>query len=67
MAIAPASEPDTHAEEHDAHHAPIDPNAAPTHGDVRFTFSLAQMAVPWVLGVIALVAGVVLGLTVVNN
>ena len=67
MAIAPASEPDTHHEEADAHHPPADPNAAPTHGDVRFTFSFAQMAVPWALGLIALVLGVVLGLTVVNN
>ena len=55
---------DAHA---DPHHAPADPNAAPTHGDVRFSFSGGQMAVAWVLGTLAIVAGIVLGLTVTNT
>ena len=55
---------DAHA---DPHHAPADPNAAPTHGDVRSSFSGGQMAVAWILGTVAIVAGVVLGLTLANT
>jgi hypothetical protein len=45
----------------------VDPNAAPTHGDVRSSFSGRQMAVAWILGAVAIVAGIVLGLTVTNT
>ena len=54
------------ADSHDAHgHA--DPNAAPTHGDVRATFSPGAVFFCYALAAIALVAGVVTGLTIVNN
>jgi len=68
MAIAHAVDEDKqqhHAE--DAHHAPADPNVAPTHGDVRTSFSAGQLAFVWILGAIAIVAGIAAGLTVVNN
>jgi hypothetical protein len=59
-----------HADPHaaaEAHHPPADPNAAPTHGDVRSSFSRGQLAVAWILGAIAIVAGIALGMTVTNT
>jgi hypothetical protein len=44
-----------------------DPNAAPTHLDVRDRFSSLQVTVAAVAGVVATIVGIVLGLTLVNN
>ena len=67
MAVVHATPHETDQHEGEGHHAPEDPNAAPTHLDVREQFSFAQMAVIWGFGAIAIVAGIVAGLTVVNN
>ena len=67
MAVAHATPHETEHHEDDGHDAPEDPNAAPTHLDVRSDFSVAQMAFIWGLGAIAIVAGIAVGLTVVNN
>jgi hypothetical protein len=67
MAVAPARNHESEHSEGGGHHTPEDPNAAPTHLDVRTDFSFAQMAVIWGLGAVAIVAGIVVGLTVVNN
>ncbi len=68
MAIAHAVNEDN--EQHhveDAHHAPADPNVAPTHGDVKASFTAGQLAFAWILGAVAIVGGIVAGLTLVNN
>ncbi|HXU25477.1 MAG TPA: hypothetical protein VN697_15750 [Tepidiformaceae bacterium] len=52
---------------HDTHATPLDPNVAPTHLDVKTDFSKFQMFVCWALGVVAIVAGVVFGLTMANK
>lgn len=44
-----------------------DPNAAPTHLDVRERFASWQVAVCAGLGSIALVAGIVLGIVLQND
>jgi hypothetical protein len=54
------------ADTHDAH-AEVDPNAAPMHIDVRETFSRGAVLFCYALAAIALVSGVVAGLTIVNN
>lgn len=63
--------PTDHADEHAAHddhgHGPEDPNASPLRGDVRDTFSTGAIAFCAVLGLVAIVAGTVIGLTVINN
>lgn len=51
---------------HDAHHAPVDPNAAPMHQEVRFEFPQTALWFAWGLGALAIVLGIVLGLTVNN-
>ena len=51
----------------EAHHPSTDPNVAPTHGDVRSSFSRGQLAVAWILGAVAIVAGIAFGLTVTNS
>jgi hypothetical protein len=62
----PTGSSHTMADSHDAHgHA--DPNAAPTHGDVRASFSPGAVFFCYALAAIALIAGVITGLTVVNN
>lgn len=62
---------EVHVEEehaaHEAHHAPADPGAAPMHQDIKARFSMGQMMFAWVLGGGAIVAGIILGLTVANN
>lgn len=57
-------------QEHAAHgapHAPADPGAAPMHHDLHERFTMGQMMLAWVLGGGAIIAGIILGLTVVNN
>jgi hypothetical protein len=55
------------ADSHDSHGADADPNVAPSHLDVRFDFSNVQVAFCVGLGLIAVVAGIVVGLTVTNT
>ena len=55
------------ADTHDPHGAVTDPNVAPSHLDVRAQFSSLQVAFCVVLGGIAIVAGIVVGLTVTNS
>jgi len=57
---------DAHADPHDAHHAPVDPNAAPMHQEVRFAFPQTALWFAWGMGGLAIVLGIVLGLTVNN-
>ena len=63
--------PDPHAATHaaDAHdsHGHIDPNAAPSRADVRENFSRGAVAFCAILGAIAIIAGTIAGLTIVNN
>lgn len=47
-------------------HAP-DPNAAPTHNEVKEDFSTVDATIAIGLGLIAIVAGVVCGMIFVNN
>lgn len=54
------------ADSHDAH-GHTDPNAAPMHGDVRSTFSPGAVFFCYLLAAITLIAGVVTGLTVIND
>jgi hypothetical protein len=51
----------------DTHSAAPDPNAAPMHHDIVERFTSLQITIAVALGGIAIVAGIVLGLTVVNN
>lgn len=54
------------ADSHEAHgHA--DPNAAPMHTDVQESFSPSAVLFCYVLAAIALIAGLVSGLTIVND
>jgi hypothetical protein len=48
-------------------HAHDDPNAAPVHHDIQGRFSQGQEFFCYLLALLALVAGVVAGLTIVNN
>jgi hypothetical protein len=48
-------------------HGHEDPNAAPMHHDIQERFSQGQEFFCYMLALIALVAGVVAGLTIVNN
>lgn len=52
---------------HDAHGHHDDPNSAPLHTDVRPTFSGGAVLFCYVLAAITLVAGVITGLTIINN
>ncbi len=52
---------DTVADTHD------DPNAAPMHHDIRPDFTSAQVTIAAVLGVVAIVAGIVFGVALANN
>jgi len=52
---------------HDAHGHHDDPNSAPMHTDVRANFSPGAVFFCYLLAAITLVAGVVTGLTVINN
>ncbi|MEO9256490.1 MAG: hypothetical protein ABI305_13195 [Tepidiformaceae bacterium] len=47
--------------------ADIDPDVAPLHQNIRQSFTWGQMAYIWILGAIAVVGGVVLGLTAANK
>lgn len=59
--------PTDHAAHDDHGHGPEDPNAAPMRSDVRDAFSPGAIAFCAILGVVAIVAGTVIGLTVINN
>lgn len=48
-------------------HAHDDPNAAPMHHDIQERFTRGQELFCYLLALIALVAGVVAGVTIVNN
>lgn len=48
-------------------HGHDDPNAAPMHQDIQERFSQGQVLFCYLLAAVALVAGVVAGLTIVNN
>jgi hypothetical protein len=67
MSTAHAVEQPEHAE--DPAHSPIDlePDAAPMHHDIKQSFTWGQMVYVWALGAIAVVGGIVLGLTAVNK
>jgi hypothetical protein len=54
------------AESHDAH-APQDPNASPMHPEVHESFSRVAVLFCYALTAVALIAGVVAGLTVIND
>jgi hypothetical protein len=54
------------AESHDAH-GHEDPNASPMHPEVHESFSRAAVLFCYALAAIALVAGLVAGLTVIND
>lgn len=51
----------------DHHHTPADPNAAPMHTDVRESFDAGAVAFCYILAVVALLAGLVSGLVVIND
>lgn len=57
---------ESHAESHDAH-AHQDPNASPMHPEVHESFSRAAVVFCYALAAIALIAGIVAGLTVIND
>lgn len=48
-------------------HGHDDPNAAPTHQDIQERFSQGQVLLCYLLALVALVAGLAAGLTIVNN
>lgn len=53
---------------HDGHgHGHDDPNAAPTRSEVRANFPVSAVLFCYLLAAIALAAGVVTGLTVIND
>ena len=54
------------AKSHDAH-GPEDPTASPMHPEVHESFSPAAVLFCYALAAIALVAGLVAGLTIVND
>ncbi|MFN0147150.1 MAG: hypothetical protein ACKVT1_11615 [Dehalococcoidia bacterium] len=45
----------------------VDPDAAPTHHDVRERYSPVHAAIAAALGITATVVGIVLGVVLVNN
>ncbi len=54
------------ADSHDAHgHA--DPNAAPMHHEIKETFSPGAVLFCYLLAAVALIAGVITGITVIND
>ena len=65
IAMAPAHAADAH-DSHDSHGS-VDPSAAPLRADVRETFSTRAVAFCAVVGGVAIVAGTIAGLTIVNN
>ena len=60
---------DSHLEEHGhGHgHGHDDPNAAPMHAEVRGDFPQSAVIFCYLLAAIALIAGLVAGLTIVND
>ncbi len=54
------------ADSHDAH-AQADPNAAPMHPDIQEKFSRGAVLFCYLLAAVALISGVVAGLTIVND
>jgi hypothetical protein len=59
--------PDIHGEVEDEHETTMDPHAAPLRLEVRERFSSLQIAIVWALGAVAIVAGLIVGLTVTNS
>lgn len=55
------------ADSHDSHGVPANPNEAPAHLEVRFQFTNLQVAFCVALGLVAIVGGLVLGLTITNS
>ncbi len=51
----------------DAHHTPNNPDAAPMHTDVRESFDPGAVAFCYVLTFLALAAGIVSGLVLINE
>ena len=51
----------------DSHGPAPDPNAAPMHHEIKEQFSPVEVAICVVLGLAALVAGIVTGIIFVNN
>lgn len=62
IAMAPSHAADAHDS-----HGSADPSAAPLRADVRETFSTRAVAFCAVVGGVAIVAGTIAGLTIVNN
>lgn len=54
---------------HDAHnpHHDDDPNVAPTHAEIEERFTPVQVAFCAVLAAVAIVGGIVAGLTITNT
>ncbi|MBI5946528.1 MAG: hypothetical protein HY875_00125 [Chloroflexi bacterium] len=44
-----------------------DPNAAPMHHEIKERFTNAQAAVSGILGAVAIIAGIVLGIVLAND
>ncbi len=55
------------SDSHDAHGHHDDPNSAPMHTDARMSFPPGAVVYCYLLAAITLIAGVVTGLTVINN
>lgn len=55
------------ADHHEDHHANQDPNAAPMHQDIVADFSFGTVLTATLLGLIAAAAGIVLGVSLINN
>jgi hypothetical protein len=48
-------------------HGPEDPEAAPMHHDIDERFSQLHVGAAAVLGIVAIVLGIVFGITLANN
>jgi hypothetical protein len=51
----------------DSHGHPPDPNAAPTHSEVRESFSQLDVVICVAVGLLAIAAGTICGIIFVNN
>ena len=54
------------ADSHDSH-GHDDPNAAPMHQDIQESFSTPAVVFCYVLAAIAIIGGLIAGLTIVND
>lgn len=67
-ALSEDAPPASHEPGADAHHGHAgDPGAAPMHGEIKESFSAAQVAFVASLGLIATVAGIVAGIVLAND